>query len=151
MKPQFELFINLARQQAENHESRNQTNIRLFLLAIEIGLKRKLTPEEKIAYEKTYRTAYIVCGVALEEIPHSPFSRIVIQCVSDWFKWEPHLRAEFEKTLGHSLDKPFQPQGMSPEMRQMVVDGLAILYDGEASKEEIAHFLDRLEHPLDRA
>ena len=51
LKPQFELFVNLARQQAESRESRNQADIRLFLFAIEIGLKRKLTSEEKIVYE----------------------------------------------------------------------------------------------------
>jgi hypothetical protein len=151
MKPQFELFVNLAREQAKRHESRNQANIRLFLFAIEIGLRRKLTPEERTAYEKTFLTAYILCGVALGETPPSSFDRIAIQCVLDWLKWEPHLKAEFEQTLGHSLDKPYRSQAMSPEMQQMVVDGLAVLYDGEASKEEIAVFLDRLEHPLDRA
>jgi len=33
----------------------------------------------------------------------------------------------------------------------MVVEGLSMLYGDEISKEEIAVFLDQLEHPLDRA
>jgi hypothetical protein len=151
LKPQFELFVNLARQQAESRESRNQADIRLFLFAIEIGLKRKLTPEEKIVYEKTFRTAYLLSGIAVGQAPPSAYDQIAAGCVSAWLEWEPQIRTRMEKTIGQSIDEPYQSHGMSPEMRGMVVEGLSILYGDEISKEEIAVFLDQLEHPLDRA
>jgi hypothetical protein len=151
LKPEFELFIDIARQQAEKHESRRKADMRLFLFAIEIGQKKKLTPEERHQYEKTFLPAQLLCGVAHGDTPPTSFDRVAAGCIVDWLESEPKVRAWLERVLGHSLDEVYRPEGMSPEGRQVVIEGLSMLYGEKLSKEEAASLLERLEHPLDRA
>lgn len=147
----FDLFVNMAREQAERHENRRKAQIRLFLFAIEIGQKRKLSSEERSLYEKTYLTAQLLSGLAHGDTPASCFDRVAARSITAWLEFEPQMRTWLERELGHSLDEANRPATMAPELREMVVEGLSMLYGSEISKADVADFIDRLEHPLDRA
>jgi hypothetical protein len=147
----FDLFVNMAREQAEGHENRREAQIRLFLFAIEIGQKRKLTSEERSLYEKTYLTAQLLSGIAHGDTPAASFDRVAAGGITAWLEFEPQVRTWLERALGHNLDEANRPPTMSPELREMVVEGLSMLYGSEVSKADVAEFIDRLEHPLDRA
>jgi len=147
----FDLFVNMARERAESHENRRQAQIRLFLFAIEIGRKRKLSSEERSLYEKTYLTAQIISGMAHGDSPASSFDRVAAGGITAWLEYEPQVRTWLERMLGYSLDEVNCTPTMAPELRDMVVEGLSLLYGSEVSKADVAKFIDRLEHPLDRA
>jgi hypothetical protein len=150
IKPEIDSLVNIARHDAESREERRQAQKRLFIFAIEIGRRKKLTPEERSLYEKTFLTAYILSGVAERGAPPSRFDQLADGSLGDWLNIEPKVKAWLERAMGQSFDEADQRR-MSQETRQMVAEGLSMLYGDELSEAEISSILERLEHPLDRA
>ena len=151
LKQDIDKYLSMARQEAESREFRRKGRKRLFLFAIELGRKEKLTPLERSSYEKTYMTALILSGVAERDIPPSDFDRVADGSLDNWLELEPRIRAWLERAIGHDLDEADRPRGMSPERRRAFVECLSMLYGDEVSKNEIESLLNRLENPLDRA
>ena len=83
-----------------------------------------------------------------------PLEQITDECLDDWLGKEPKVKALLEKLMGQSLESLNLSQGLSPDLRDLITDQLkwiSSLYPDEFPEKEIDSFLDRLEHPLDRA
>src|ERR1700734_944763 len=151
LKEEINSLMTIVRYEAECREERLKAQKRLFILAVEIGRGKKLTPHQQSLYEKTFLTALILSGVARRGNPPSGFDQIADGSVGDWLDLEPRVKDWLQQGLGHSLAEAEEPPQMSPEIRQMIAERLAALYGEELSQAEIAELVDRLENPLDRA
>jgi hypothetical protein len=154
----IESILRISRDQAEYSEFTQKIQERLFIFAIEIGRRRRLTPQERAEYEKTLGTAEVLLAVTERSASSLaaliPMDRITEDCVGDWIKHEPHLKGLLEKLLGRSFKELDVPPGMWPEMREMMANQLKLIsrhYPDELPETEITAILDRLDHPLDRA
>jgi hypothetical protein len=154
----IDTIVRISRDQAEYGEFHRKVQDRLFIFAIEIGRRKRLTPDERALYEKTLATAEVLLAITeksvsnlAERIPYDP---IMDDCVADWLAHEPALRRLLERVLGHSFAELDMPAGMWPGMRELIADqirAVARVYPDELSESEVETILDRLEHPLDRA
>lgn len=151
IKQDIDDLLDIVRQEAEARQERAAAQRRLFIFAVEIGRRKKLTPEQRVQYEKTYETAYVLAGMADRTDPHSSFDLIADESLKDWLDLEPKARTWLENVLGSDFSALSQPQKMPRETRQMIMDNLSELYGDGITKAEIEGIIDRIEFPLDRA
>ena len=159
IKEWINAILRIAKNNAEYSELHRKVQERIFLFGIEIGLKRKLSPQERAQYKKTLITAQTLFLFAEKDDAKlagpNPVDHLTAQyLLHDWIAEEPSVRALLEKELGHSFDELDHMPAMSPQLRQMTLDQLkliSLLYPDQLPEEEIASILDRLDHPLDRA
>ena len=154
----IESLFRISRDQAEYGEFHRKVQERLFILAIEIGRRKRLTPEQCARYEKTQATAEVLLAITEKSVSSLaaliPYDQIMDDCVGDWIEQEPKLKRLLERLLGRSLQELDVPPGMWPEMRDMIAGQLKVIsrvYPDQLPESEITAILDRLEHPLDRA
>jgi len=158
IKEWIESIAHISRENAEHSEFHQKVQERLFIFAIEIGRRKRLTPRERQLYEKTLATAQVLIGVTEKSVSNLaasiPFDRIADECLEKWIEKEPKLKSTLEKMLGHRFEELDEPPGMLPETRKMIAEQLKLLsrlFPDQLSATEIGSILDRLEHPLDRA
>ncbi len=158
IKEWINAILRIAKNNAEYSELHRKVEERIFLFGIEIGLKRKLSPEERAQYKKTLITAQTLFLVAEKEDfkidGPNPVDHMTTQYLDDWIAEEPLVRAALEKTLGHSFDELDHLPAMSPQLRQITLDQLkliSLIYPDQLPEAEIHSIIERLDHPLDRA
>jgi hypothetical protein len=97
----IEMIISLSRDQAEYGEFHRKVQEQLFIFAIEIGRRKRLTPAERAYYEKTLATAEVLLGITERSISNLaeriPYDRIMDDCVVDWIGHEPALKRLLER------------------------------------------------------
>jgi hypothetical protein len=154
----IEMIISLSRDQAEYGEFHRKVQEQLFIFAIEIGRRKRLTPAERAYYEKTLATAEVLLGITERSISNLaeriPYDRIMDDCVVDWIGHEPALKRLLERLLGRNFADLNVPSGMWPEMRELFsnqIRAISRAFPDQLPESEIRSILDRLEHPLDRA
>jgi hypothetical protein len=154
----IDTIVRISRDQAEYGEFHRKVHDRLFIFAIEIGRKKRLTPDERALYEKTLATAEVLLGITEKSVSNLaeriPYDGIMDDCVADWIRHEPALKRLLERVLGRSFADLDMPAGMWPGMRELIADqirAVARAYPNELPESEVESILDRLEHPLDRA
>ena len=154
----IEMIISLSRDQAEYGEFHRKVQEQLFIFAIEIGRRKRLTPAERAYYEKTLATAEVLLGITERSISNLaeriPYDRIMDDCVVDWIGHEPALKRLLERLLGRNFADLNVPSGMWPEMRELFsnqIRAISRAFPDQLPESEIGAILDRLEHPLDRA
>jgi len=101
----IEMIISLSRDQAEYGEFHRKVQEQLFIFAIEIGRRKRLTPAERAYYEKTLATAEVLLGITERSISNLaeriPYDRIMDDCVVDWIGHEPALKRLLERLPSH--------------------------------------------------
>jgi hypothetical protein len=154
----IETIVRINRENAEDIEFYRKVQDRFFIFGIEIGLKRTLSLKERLLYEKTLLTARFFLSFREKSLSlggrSMPLEQITDECLDDWLGKEPKVKALLEKLMGQSLESLNLSQGLSPDLLDLITDQLkwiSSLYPDEFPEEEIDSFLDRLEHPLDRA
>ena len=154
----IDMIISLSRDQAEYGEFHRKVQEQLFIFAIEIGRRKRLTPAERAYYEKTLATAEVLLGITERSISNLaeriPYDRIMDDCVVDWIGHEPALKKLLERLLGRNFADLNVPSGMWPEMRELFsnqIRAISRAFPDQLPESEIRAILDRLEHPLDRA
>jgi hypothetical protein len=154
----IEGVLRIAREQAEYGEFERRIQQQLFLFAIEIGRKKRLTPMERERYAKSLLTAEALLAVA-NMCPKSRSQllfneQMVDECVINWDKHEPGLKKILERVMGGRFCALDVPVGMWPEIRDMFAcqfEALSRAYPDQVPPSELPAILDRLKHPLDRA
>jgi hypothetical protein len=146
-----------ARKRAAVGQIKRQLDERLFLFAIEVGFGRKLTPEQRRVYAKTFRTAQIMLLMEDDLAAHPPeivpIQRIMLEPHEEWVLKEPVIKAELESRLKYPLSE-LEDFSMSPTDRAAVIGYLQLIAEtcpGVLTIEELESIVDRLDHPLDRA
>ena len=154
----IETVIHISQDQAHYAEFHRRVQERIFLFAIEIGRKAKLTPKERVQYEKTLATVEVLFAINEKSASHPgppfPIGQIVDECVGNWIENEPRLKASLEKLLGRSFQELEQAPRLSPAMRKLIygeLRAISVVCPDQLSEKEIDSILERLENPLDRA
>ena len=146
-----------AKKKAAINQIKRDLDERLFLFAIEIGRGKRLMPDERHVYAKTFRTAQIMLLMD-EELTNSPpkvtpIKNIMKEPEEDWLFKEPVIKAELESRLKHRLSD-LEDAVLSPEERAAIIRYLnmvAAACPSVLSIDELESIVDRLDHPLDRA
>jgi hypothetical protein len=136
---------------------KRQLDERLFLFAIEVGVGRKLTPEQRRVYAQTFRTAQIMFlmeeDLTVNPPEIVPIRKIMLEPQEEWLLKEPVIKAELESRLKYPLSD-LEDSSMSSADRAAIIGYLQIIADtcpGILPVEELESIMDRLDHPLDRA
>jgi len=146
-----------AKKKATLNQFKRELDERLFLFAIEIGRGKRLMPDERRVYAKTFRTAQIMLLMD-EELTNSPpkvtpIKNIMKEPEEDWLFKEPVIKAELESRLKYPLDD-LENTVMSPSDRAALVGYLNLIASAcpeMLTPREVESIVDRLAHPLDRA
>ncbi len=151
-----DLLASVTKRAALNQIKR-QLDERLFLFAIEVGRGKRLMPDQRRVYAKTFRTAQIMLLLEDELICRppkmKPIRNIMKEPEEEWLLKEPVIKAELECRLKHPLTDLEDPT-MSPADRATLVGYLRMIAQTcpeLLSVEELKSIVDRLDHPLDRA
>ncbi len=146
-----------AKKKATLNQFKRELDERLFLFAIEIGRGKRLMPDERHVYAKTFRTAQIMLLMD-EELTNSPpkvtpIKNIMKEPEEDWLFKEPVIKAELESRLKYPLSD-LENTVMSPADRAALVGYLNLIASAcpeMLTPREVESIVDRLAHPLDRA
>jgi hypothetical protein len=146
-----------AKKKATLNQFKRELDERLFVFAIEIGRGKRLMPDERRVYAKTFRTAQIMLLMD-EELTNSPpkvtpIKNIMKEPEEDWLFKEPVIKAELESRLKYPLDD-LENTVMSPSDRAALVGYLNLIASAcpeMLTPREVESIVDRLAHPLDRA
>jgi hypothetical protein len=146
-----------AKKKATLNQFKRKLDERLFLFAIEIGRGKRLMPDERHVYAKTFRTAQIMLLMD-EELTNSPpkvtpIKNIMKEPEEDWLFKEPVIKAELESRLKYPLSD-LENTIMSPADRAALVGYLNLIASAcpeMLTPSEVESIVDRLAHPLDRA
>jgi len=146
-----------AKKKATLNQFKRELDERLFVFAIEIGRGKRLMPDERRVYAKTFRTAQIMLLMD-EELTNSPpkvtpIKNIMKEPEEDWLFKEPVIKAELESRLKYPLDD-LENTVMSPSDRAALVGYLNLIASAcpeMLTPREAESIVDRLAHPLDRA
>jgi hypothetical protein len=159
VKQQLDDLIEHFRQYAEKAQFRRLIDEKMFLFGIEIGRRRVLKPQERLAYLKTFGLALGL--LVVDEITHKThadeeaFKKAFAEAADDWLRnarvigrW---LEAERQRYKLPDLRSRWQ---IDPATRRSLVaylEGIAAEWPEVLAYDEIDAFIDRLENPLDRA
>ena len=146
-----------AKKKATLNQFKRELDERLFLFAIEIGRGKRLMPDERHVYAKTFRTAQIMLLMD-EELTNSPpkvtpIKNIMKEPEEDWLFKEPVIKAELESRLKYPLSD-LEDSVMSPADRATLVGYLNLIASAcpeMLTPREVESIVDRLAHPLVRA
>ena len=146
-----------AKKKATLNQIKRELDERLFLFAIEIGRGKRLMPDERHVYAKTFRTAQIMLLMD-EELTNSPpkvtpIKNIMKEPEEDWLFKEPVIKAELESRLKYPLSD-LENTVMSPSDRAALVGYLNLIASAcpeMLTPREVESIVDRLAHPLVRA
>ena len=146
-----------AKKKATLNQFKRELDERLFVFAIEIGRGKRLMPDERRVYAKTFRTAQIMLLMD-EELTNSPpkvtpIKNIMKEPEEDWLFKEPVIKAELESRLKYPLDD-LENTVMSPSDRAALVGYLNLIASAcpeMLTPREVESIVDRLAHPLVRA
>ena len=146
-----------AKKKATLNQIKRELDERLFLFAIEIGRGKRLMPDERHVYAKTFRTAQIMLLMD-EELTNSPpkvtpIKNIMKEPEEDWLFKEPVIKAELESRLKYPLSD-LENTVMSPADRAALVGYLNLIASAcpeMLTPREVESIVDRLAHPLVRA
>jgi hypothetical protein len=144
---------------AEAAQYRRQIDQRMFLLGIEIGRRRPLMPYERQAYLKTYFTALTLLVVdeatAKSRADEDAFKQAFAAATENWLQHSPVIGKWLETERKRCrLPDPSAPWRMDAQTRKLLVtylEGVAADWPEILAPDEIDAFIERLEHPLDRA
>jgi hypothetical protein len=153
----IEDILAIATRRAAVNQLKRNLDERLFLFAIEIGRRQRLTPNQRPIFAKTFRTAQVLMLMEddlVQKPPKSiPIKNIIKRPEEEWLIKEPVIRAELEERLKHSLDD-IEDSIFSAADRRAIVRYLEIMSTRcpeLLSAKEIESIMDRFDHPLDRA
>jgi hypothetical protein len=146
-----------AKKKAAIIQMKRELDEHLYLFAIEIGRGKKLMPDERRVYAKTFRTAQVMLSLK-EEMANSPpklkpIKNIMKEPAEEWLLKEPVVKAELESRLKHRLSD-LEDAVLPPEDRAAIIRYLnmvAAACPSVLSIQELESIVDRLDHPLDRA
>lgn len=143
---------------AEIEQAHRQLDERMFLFGIEIGRRKALTSYERVAYRKTFRTAQmlLMTDEAVLKTPDDAkvFKNVFMEAVCDWLRNSRVIQTWLEREMRCCLSEESETSNLSPETRMLLLRYLelvALRWPEVLSRREIKSFMDRLEHPLDRA
>ena len=146
-----------AKKRAALAQIKRQLDEKLFLFAIEVGVGRSLTPDERREYAKTFRTAQIMLlmeeDLTADPPDIVPIRKILVEPQKEWLLKEPVIKAELESRLKYPLNH-LEDSSMSPADRAAIIGYLQLIAEtcpGILTVEELESIMDRLDHPLDRA
>jgi hypothetical protein len=146
-----------AKKKAAICQIKRELDERLFLFAIEIGRGKRLMPDQRRVYARTFRTAQVMLLLD-EELATSPpkvkpIKNIMKEPEEDWLLKEPVIKVELEARLKHPLSD-LEDASMSPADRAALVRHLLLIATTcpeVLAPQEVESIVDRLDHPLDRA
>jgi hypothetical protein len=146
-----------AKKKAALTQIKRELDEQLFLFAIEIGRGKRLMPDERRVYARTFRTAQIKLLLE-EDLSHSPpklrpIKNIMKEPEEEWLLKEPVIKAELESRLKHPLSD-LEDALMSPADRAALIGYLTLISSAcpeLLNPREVKSIVDRLDHPLDRA
>jgi hypothetical protein len=151
----IDTVLTVAREQAEYNELNRKILEQLFLFAIELGRKKRLTAKERAFYAKTVATAEAFVAISINRRPHEDIciDQMMEDCIGDWTRFQPGLKKLLERLLKCGLDDLNPGPALWPGIRDWFAGQLKSVarhYPQYLSPDEIPAILDRLEHPLDR-
>jgi hypothetical protein len=159
VKQQLDEMIEHFRQYAEKAQFRRHIDERMFLFGIEIGRRRLLKPQERLAYLKTF---WLALGfLVVDEITQKTraeeeaFRKAYVEAADDWLR-NSHVIGRWleNERKRHKLPDFKSRWQIDPETRRILViylEGIADEWPEVLARDQIDAFIDRLENPLDRA
>jgi len=159
VKQQLDDLVEHFRQYAEKAQFRRLIDERMFLFGIEIGRRRLLKPQERLAYLKTF---WLALGLlVVDESTHKTraeeeaFKKAYAEAADDWLRNSRVIgRWMEEERKRHKLPDLRSRWLIDPETRRILVvylEGIAAEWPEVLAHDKIDAFIDRLENPLDRA
>jgi hypothetical protein len=139
------------------NQIKRQLDEKLFIFAIEIGRGKRLMPDQRRVFAKTFRTAQIMLLLD-EELTNrppkmKPIRNIMKEPEEEWLLKEPVIKAELESRLKYPLTE-FDEAVISRAERTAIIRYLcriSKMRPGLLSINELRSIVERLDHPLDRA
>jgi len=146
-----------AKKKAAIIQMKRELDEHLYLFAIEIGRGKKLLPDERRVYARTFRSAQVML-LLKEEMANNPpklkpIKNIMKEPAEEWLLKEPVIKAELESRQKHRLSD-LEDAVLPPEERAAIIRYLnmvAAACPSVLSIDELESIVDRLDHPLDRA